>query len=170
MLIDIILVIVLAYCVIRYSKEGLLISVLGIGKPLASLLIALTLGKPISFVVFGALIERSSTNVLLLRIIASILSYTLIFVISFASISIIISIISNIKIPVISKIDRSLGAVFGLLIGLAFASVISTCVFSAISTYEALISGSEIMNIYNDSTVFKIVYNLKFFDFIKELI
>ncbi len=169
-LIDIILVILLAYFIIRFSKSGFLISLLGLGKPLASIMIAFTLCQPMSEVVFGILVKQISINALILRIISSVFSYAFIFVISFLLISIIINIVSKIKIPVISKIDRSLGALFGFLIGFAFASMISNCTFSVISTYEALIGESEIMNIYNDSLIFKIVYNLKFFDFIKELI
>jgi hypothetical protein len=170
MLIDIILVIAFAYFVYKYSKSGLLVAVLGIGKPFASLMFALLLGKPMSDLAFSLLSGNVNVPILPLRIISSLFSYSTIFVVSFAVISIAINIISDIKIPVISQIDRSLGALFGLFVWISFASMIASCAFSALAAFHGLIGNAEIMNIYNDSIIFKTVYNLNFFGFVKKLI
>ena len=169
-LIDIILISVFIYFVIKYFKAGLLVTLLSIWKPFASLLLALMLGNTFSGLIFRFLDNGVSLSEWVSRIISLIIAYSFVFVVSYVMISIIISLIADVKMPVISQIDRSLGAVLGIFVGLALVSVISTGAFSVLSALYGAFGNDQIMAVYNDSIVFKNVYNLRFLDFIKELI
>ena len=104
------------------------------------------------------------------EIISLIFAYAFVFVVTYVMVSIIINLLANIKIPFVSQIDKSLGAILGIFVGLALISVISTGVFSALTALYGAIGNVGIMDVYNDSVVFRNVYNLGFLDFIKELI
>ena len=169
-LIDIILVFAFAYCVLRYSKVGLLTSVLRFSKPTLALLLSVSLGGIASDLIYGFLAVESGGKTYLLAIMSSILGHISVFAISFILISMIIDLISSVKIPIISKIDRVLGAFLGIFVGFVIASAISTGAFSVLSALHNTVGDSVLMNVYHDSFVFKNVYNLRFFEFIKELI
>jgi CheY-like chemotaxis protein len=66
--------------------------------------------------------------------------------------------------------DKVLGLALGIVLGLLSASLISTALYSVIELVAAVNSNSDIMNLFNDSYVFKFMYNLKMFDFIRSLI
>ena len=167
-LIDIILVSAFAYFVVKYFKAGLFLSVLGLGKPFASFLVAAAFGENLSKFVLRFMTEKVGESEIC-GMISSVISYAFLFIVSYIIISITVNLLSSVKIPVISQIDRSLGALFGVFIGLIVSSLISVGVYSALSACHEFIGNPCIMEIYNDSVVFKNVYNLRFLYLIKEL-
>ena len=169
-LVDIILVFAFAYFVFKYSKLGLIISVLRFGKPIAALLIALSIGSIFANIIFGILSLQIGVETRLVMIISPFLGHVSVFVISLILITMLVNIISSVKIPIISKIDKVLGAILGVFIGFVVISALSTGVFSFLNLMHNFVGDSAVMQIYHDSFVFKNVYNLRFFEFIKELI
>ena len=74
-LIDIILISVFAYFVFKYFKAGLFVSVLGIGKPIASLFLALTFGSYFSDLFLNFFNNETSFSEQISEIISLIFAY-----------------------------------------------------------------------------------------------
>ena len=115
---------------------------------------------------FDALSADSGANDILAGIIGFAVSFFAVFFLS----GLIIRMLSKIKIPIITKIDKLLGLVLGLIIGALSVSLIATAVYSVAEIVTLIDGGSEAMSVYNDSYFFKFVYDLKLFDFIRNLI
>ena len=84
--------------------------------------------------------------------------------------SIVIKGFSKIKIPIITKIDKLLGITLGLALGVLGVAFISTATYSILEFISAIKNSEEIMKIYSDSHVFKFIYDLRIFEFIRKLI
>ena len=232
MIFDLILLGLFAYCVIKHFLGGLTKSVFGIGKFIASVLMALLFGKliaglladgivgsAISYGVFyrlkeyvngeelkdffnnvpagferfakliGADVEElkaqyqlaaSNDDTLremadnlsrpLAETVSGILGYILVFLVVFIALTIVIALLRNIKIPVISTLDKWLGLALGVILGLFSTSLLATVVYTALEVAATLTGDVGIMDFYNDSYVFKFVYNLRFFEFVRNLL
>ena len=167
--VDVILVALFLFCVIRHWRLGLACSVLSAGKFLVSILCASLLARPVAMLLgyfFDALSADSGANDILAGIIGFAVSFFAVFFLS----GLIIRMLSKIKIPIITKIDKLLGLVLGLIIGALSVSLIATAVYSVAEIVTLIDGGSEAMSVYNDSYFFKFVYDLKLFDFIRNLI
>ena len=104
------------------------------------------------------------------RTASSIIAYIVIFIAAFIILSIVIKGLSKIKIPVVTKLDKILGVVLGLVLGVLTVAFISTATYSILELVAAMKGNEEIMKIYSDSYVFKFIYDLRIFEFIRKLI
>ena len=104
------------------------------------------------------------------RTASSIIAYVVIFIVAFIVLSIVIKGLSKIKIPVVTKLDKILGVVFGLVLGALTVAFISTATYSILELVAAMKGNEEVMKIYSDSYVFKFIYDLRIFEFIRKLI
>ena len=104
------------------------------------------------------------------RTASSIIAYVLIFIAAFVIFSILIKGLSKIKIPVVTKVDKILGLILGLVLGVLSVAFISTATYSILELISAVRGEGEIMRIYSDSHVFKFIYDLRIFEFIRKLI
>ena len=102
--------------------------------------------------------------------VSSILGYVAVFIVAFAVISVVISCLKKIKIPVLTSFDKWLGLGLGIVLGLFAASLLSTVFYTALEVAAALTGDGRIMDFYNDSFVFKIIYELKIFEFVRNLL
>jgi uncharacterized membrane protein required for colicin V production len=116
--------------------------------------------------VFAAFSQDSSVSGILAGIIGFAVSF---FAVFFAS-GLIIRMLSKIKIPIITKIDKLLGLCLGLIIGALSISLLTTAIYSIAEIVVFLDETSDAMRLYNDSYVFRFIYDLKLFDFIRNLI
>ncbi|MBE6684531.1 MAG: hypothetical protein E7592_02625 [Ruminococcaceae bacterium] len=104
------------------------------------------------------------------RTLSAIIAYVVIFVVAYIVLSIVIKGFSKIKIPIITKIDKLLGITLGLVLGVFGVAFISTAIYSILEFISAIKNSEEIMKIYSDSHVFKFIYDLRIFEFIRKLI
>jgi len=157
---DILLVAIFLFTVIRHSKLGLTCSILIAGRFFASIIVAGILCYPVA-----ALLHLVGIPAALSGIIA----YVALFIGAMFLSKILINLLSKIKIPLVTKVDKILGLVLGVLLGLVFTSLLSTFIYTVLEVYDMLISGTEAMSAYNASYVFKFIYELKLFEFIRNL-
>lgn len=101
---------------------------------------------------------------------SAIVAYLAVFLIAFVVLSIVVMGLKKIKIPILTGIDKTLGLILGLVLGLFSASLIATAVYSGLQFLSAMNGNGNIMNVYSDSYVFKFVYDLRIFEFIRNLI
>ncbi len=165
---DIIIMATLVIFAARHYKLGLICSVFNAGKFLLAILIACLLSRPTAELIKPMLYGAVSDS--LLGMLSSIIAFIAVFVIVIIASSVAIFFISKIKIPIITSFDKLLGLVLGLCLGIFAISLISTVAYSIIEFISNLKQDAEIMNIYNDSYVFRFVYDLKIFEFIRKLI
>ena len=232
MIFDIILIAVLAFCIIRHFIGGFTSSILGIGKFIISVALAVLFGKliaglladgfvgsSISYGVFVKLkeyigglnlneffdsipegfrrfaqlvgadvdalklqyqsavtndetIRAMADNIArpLVETVSAILGYALVFLVVFIALSIVCGLLKFIHIPVLSTIDKWLGLALGVVIELFSVSLLSTVVYTALEVAAALTGDVGIMDFYNNSFVFKFIYNLRFFEFVRNLL
>jgi uncharacterized membrane protein required for colicin V production len=102
--------------------------------------------------------------------ISAIIAYVAVFVVVFLILMLVFFLLEKIKLPLFTGIDKLLGLALGIVLGLLSASLISTAVYSLLEFLAAMNPDSEILNLYNESYVFKFIYNLKIFEFIRNLI
>jgi len=106
----------------------------------------------------------------IVKTVSSIIAYVLVFAVTFVSLSIAAYFLKKIRLPLLTSVDRILGAIFGAVIGLFLSSILSVTVFSVAEFLSAINNDAGIMKIYYDSAVFRFIYDLKLFDYIKNLI
>ena len=167
--IDIVFVALLLFCMIRHFRLGLACSVLSAGKFLFSILCASLLAKPVA-VLLGYAFDALLTDDGAVGVLAGILGFTVSFVAVFLLSGLIIRAISKIKIPIITKVDKLLGLCLGIILGALSLSVLAVAVYSVAEIITFIDGTGEAMRVYDDSYVFKFVYDLKLFDFIRNLI
>ncbi len=102
--------------------------------------------------------------------VSAIIAYVAVFVVTFLVLLLVFFLLEKIDIPLLTGIDKILGLILGMVLGLLSTSLITTALYSGIELIAAMNSDSEIMSLFNDSYVFKFIYNLKIFDFIRQLI
>ena len=166
--IDIVFVALFFFCVIRHARLGLACSVLSAGKFLFSILCASILAKPVALLL-GYAFDALLTNEGAVGLLAGVLGFAVSFFAVYLLSGLIIRAISKIKIPIITKVDKFLGLCLGIIIGALSLSVIAVAVYSALEIIT-FIDGGGAMSVYDDSYVFKFVYDLKLFDFIRNLV
>ena len=157
---DIVLLAIFVITVIRHFSLGLACSVLNAGRLLFSLLVAAILCYPIGAVFYSLGVPSAFSGVI---------AFIVIFVVTLILSKLLIKLLSKIKIPVITKVDKFLGLLLGIVLGAIFVSFLSTAVYTVIELISSVNAESEIMSVYEDSFVFKFIYDLKLFDFIRNL-
>lgn len=168
-LIDVVFVALFLFAVIRHFRLGLACSVLSAGKFIFSILCASLLAKPVALLL-GYAFDALLTDDGAVGILAGILGFAVSFVAVFLLSGLIIRALSKIKIPIITRVDKLLGLCLGIVIGALSLSVLAVAVYSLAEIVSFIDSGSGAMDIYHDSYVFRFVYDLKLFDFIRNLI
>ncbi len=165
---DIIILAILVLCAMRHFKLGLLCSVFNAGKLILAIVLASLLTKPVGSLIQPLLSGSASESVS--GMFSGIIAFILVFLAVIIASSIAILLISKIKIPILTKFDKLLGLVLGICIGIFTVSLISTAAYSIIEFISNIKQDPEIMNVYHDSYLFKFVYDLKIFEFIREII
>lgn len=102
--------------------------------------------------------------------ISAVIGYVVVFVVAYIVLTVVVAGLKKIKIPILTGIDKALGLVLGLALGLFNASLIATAVYFALEYFAAMNSDSTIMNVYSNSYIFRFIYDLKIFEFIRNLI
>ncbi len=147
-LIDLIILAIIVVSVVVYTKRGLVGVIIDIaGFILASLVawyFAPLVGGYISRFMRkiipgeeGGLVSGLLTSDALSRVIA----FGLVFIACMIAVKFIIRLTKDIKIPIISKVDKILGGVLGLLLGLAWAQIAAMIVFALLEILANLIPG-----------------------------
>ena len=157
--IDVLLCALFLLTVIKHTRLGLACSILSAFRLLFCLIIAGLLYSPVASLLFGAGVSAA---------LAGTVAFLLVFLATMILSRLIIRLLSKVKIPVITKVDKFLGFFLGLVLGFVVTSLVSTSLY----TFLELLSmspGSEAMSAYTDSYVFKFIYELKIFDFIRNL-
>ena len=161
--IDILLLFVICFCLIKHLRLGLFCSILSLLKFILAFVVALFLGG-----YSGKLLADLFPTVGGGRLFA-VICYVLVFVVAYVVVSLIIKGLSKLKVPVLTKVDKLLGALLGLILGLLLSSMISGIVYTILEIYSTLSGNAEALFIYSDSYIFKIIYDLKIFGFIGSL-
>ncbi len=156
--VDILFVAIFLFILIKHARLGLACSVLSAGRFFISVIAALLLCYPIASLMYGLGVPEAFSG-----IIAFVAVFIAVMIIS----KLIIKMLSKIKIPIITKLDKFLGAILGAVLGIIWMSVLSTVLYTVIEAVATAYDGSEIMNIYEKSHIFKFAYDLEIFEFIR---
>ena len=168
-IIDAALVALFVFSIIRHYRLGLACSVLSAGKLLFSLLAAALLARPVAMLLMHLLCE-SSLSAQGTQVLSGVLAFILVFLTVFILSGFIIKMISKIKIPILTKLDKLLGLVLGAVIGILSVSAIATVIYSVIEIITFIDKDSTALAVFYESYVFRSVYELHIFEFIRNLI
>ncbi len=157
---DIILVAIFLLTVIRHARLGLACSVLSAGKIILALIAAIALCYPVASLFYALGMPEA---------ISGIAAFIAIMLVTFLLSGLLIKLLSMIKIPVITRIDKLLGAVLGIILGAILVSMASTAIYTVIELMASLNAESDAMSIYEGSYVFKFIYDLNLFEFLRNL-
>ncbi len=102
--------------------------------------------------------------------VSSILAALVVFFVTYIAVTVVIFLLKHVKIPIITSFDRLLGLGLGIIVGILGVSLASTVLYSLLEFLSASRNDAEIMNVYNNSWVFKLICNLRIFEFIRKLI
>ena len=179
--VDFILLAVLLTYSFRHFHYGLMHTVFSVAKFLVSLVLAVIfggyagnllkdgyIGRELAESVHAKLGELISATVV--DTVCSVIGYVVVFLLSYLVLSIAVSGLQKIKIPILSGVDKTFGLLLGIVLGIFNASLVATAIYCALEYYAAINSDPTVMCIYTDSCVFRFIYNLNFFDFIRNLI
>ncbi len=159
-IIDVVLVVLFLFNVVRHSRLGLVCSVLSAGRFIFSILLALILCYPVGILVNAAGVPDA---------LAGIAAFIAVFILAMLLSKLIVNLLSKIKIPLITKVDKFLGFILGVIIGALTVSILSTAIYSVLDLITTVNAESNAMNIYSDSYVFKFIYDIKIFEFVRNL-
>ena len=157
---DVVLVAILLFAVIRHASLGLTCSILSAGRFFASLILASILCYPVAAIFYGIGIPSA---------VSGIIAYIAVFIAAMLLSKLFIKLLSKIKIPIITRVDKILGFVLGLVLGLVVTSLLSTLIYTVLEARAVISSEADAMSAYYDSYVFKFIYELKIFEFIRNL-
>lgn len=157
--IDILLASVFVLCIIRHARLGLACSVLSATRLVGSLLAASLIYYPVARLLHAIGVAEALSGTV---------AFIAVFIVSMIFSKLLIRVISNIKIPIVTRVDKFLGFLLGIVLGFVFTSLISTVIYTLLDLFSALTDSSNI-NAYNDSYLFEFIYELKIFEFIRNL-
>ena len=167
--IDIIITAVFLFFTVRFAILGLACSLLSSCKFLFSIICASLLASPVAMLM-GVMLEGTAMAEVAVSSLSGVVGFVVSFLVIFLLSGLIIRLLSKIKIPVITKVDKLLGLVLGLIVGLLTVSAIATAVYAVAEVVAVVGLDPAALDVYEDSYVFKFVYDLKIFDFIRNLI
>ncbi len=167
MLVDVILVAVIAFFTVKFFKIGIFGIACGVLKVLLSLSFAALFGEILSVYFVNDFISKRIDGTFG-TVLSLIISYVLLFLIAFIFSSLLFGRMRGLNISIISWLDKIGGLTVGFLIGLSVTTLISNLLFSGLELTSELIRKPEILLIYSDSSVFKMIIDLNFFDLIEK--
>lgn len=165
---DTVLIVIIVFSCIRHYIMGFTKAVLNLAKFFASILLASGLGA----LAANALMESAFLEALPTSVRGAIfgsLGYALAFAVSYTVLTIIINVVCRIKIPVLHKINELMGLALGLVIGVFSSAILATVFYTCIELVSVMKGDVSIMSAYYDSFIFKFIYDLKVFEYIREL-
>lgn len=155
--IDIALVAVFAFLIIRGTLRGFAKSLVGFARLALSFLITATLGGVFSDWINAAWLHAEGR---LAAIGGSILGHVLLFAFVYAVLSVGVYLIGRIvDLPVIKQCDRALGACLGGIVGLIAISCLAILL-------HAVLYVTSNTDVFDSSLVLRVVYELRVFDLI----
>ena len=157
---DVLLVAILLFTVIRHARLGLTCSVLSAGRFFASIILASILCYPVAALFYSIGVPSA---------ISGIIAYIAVFIAAMLLSKLMINLLSKIKIPLVTRVDKILGFLLGLCLGLIITSLLSTLIYTVLEARAVISSEADAMSAYYDSYVFKFIYELKIFEFIRNL-
>lgn len=166
-LFDILLLGLFLFITIRHWRLGFVCSVLSAGKLLFSLIVSALLCKPVAILISDA---ADGTSVLSGGVASGIIAFVLLFAVSFVCASLIIRLISNVKIPLVTNVDKLIGLAVGLVLGTLTVAALATVTYSVLEIITLVSPESTALDVYYDSYVFRFVYDIGIFEFIRNLI
>lgn len=137
-----------------YYKKGLLGSVLGFGRIVLSTVAAIAFGR--------FLAQNGSENVFGGAI--------ALFLLTYVALTVIIFCLKHVNIPFVTRFDRILGLLLGAGIGLICLCLMSSALYTVLELISSARNDGEIMDVYNNSLVFKFIYDLGILEYIRNLI
>ena len=169
MLIDTGLIVILIYFAVRFYKCGILGTLLGVCRFFFSL---------VSVVFLSGYVSKHLISVVLSRfdlgwgenILSLIISGALVFGVTLLISTVVVRAVRKAEGQIVLRIDRFFGALFGIAVGLCVSSLICTALHSVIEVAYSVSGNEEILSVYNDSFVFKLIFDLSVFDHVKNLI
>lgn len=102
--------------------------------------------------------------------VSAILGYLAVFLVTFVALTVVIACLKKIKVPLLTSFDKWLGLGLGILLGVFAAALLSTVFYTALEVAAALTGDGRILDFYNDSLIFKFIYDLKIFEFVRNLL
>ena len=160
--IDIILLGLIAFFVLKYFKAGLALSIIGFVRFLIAIIIAILLGN-----LFGSLIKNVTGydgGGLI------ILGYIVAFFAAYICITLLMKLVKKINIPIISFADKLLGGALGLIMGISITSAVSVLLYAVINFATKFDAESNLMYVYDNSVIFKFLCDFSIFEFLIDLI
>ena len=162
LVIDAVFVTIFLFFLIRHARLGLACSVLSAGRLLLSLLLASMLHRPVSLLL-SALADTTAG-------LLSIISFVLVFFATLLLSGLLVRMISKIRIPIVTKVDKLLGAILGVFLGLLVTNALASVIYTGLELVNGLSPEKDLMKVYENSYAFKFAYGLKIFQFIRNLI
>ena len=167
--IDIIYVLVILLLIFKYFKSGFTKAILNLAKFIASVILATVFGKLLAPWILEKFLQ-DKVSAQLATAFSNILAYVIVYLVAYLILSLVIYLLCKIKIPILSFLDKILGVALGILIAALSLSIVSTVLFACLQFIAETKADPEIMNVYNNSYVFKFIYELRIFEFIRNLV
>lgn len=159
---DISLAAIFLWFVIRYWIFGFVRSVLRAGRFLFSLVMAAILCRPCALLISSFADEGGAF--------IPIWGFVFAFVAVYFASSILTKMIGRVKIPIVNGINKLLGLILGLTVGIFITSALATVIYTALEVIVLVNPESAAMDAYFDSYFFRFIYNLRVFEFIRNII
>ena len=152
--VDVFFMMILILFPIIYYKKGLFGSILGFGRFALSLTASIVVGRILK--------AADSENAFSGALAAFLLAYVALTALIFA--------MKHIDFPLLTKFDKLLGLILGLGIGLLCVCLMSTVLHWILDIISRAKNDVYIMDVYNSSRVFKLIYDLRMLEYIRNLI
>jgi uncharacterized membrane protein required for colicin V production len=169
LIIDTALIVVIVLFALKHYRIGFFCSVLNVGRFIVATALAALFRAPVAALIMGLIFEGGESTPVA-NMLSGMIAFVLIFVLVVVISGLIIRAISNIKIPIITDFDKWLGLALGAILGVITASVVSTALYSVLEFISGVRNSPELMEIYEHSFVFKLIYGAGVFEFIRNLI
>ena len=169
MLIDAFLVVIFLFLTVKFYKIGILGTFFGVCRIGLSVAASYLLGEYASRFIISSVSNNREYHAVESAL-ALVFSYILVFAIVFLVLTVVISATRRSEPRFIYKIDRFMGAFLGIMLGLCATSLVSGLLYSGLEIVYSISNLEGVMSIYNDSLVFKTVFELSIFDYVRNLI
>lgn len=172
--IDFVVLAIIALSVIVYVKRGLVGVIIDIAGFILSALVAWYFSPMIGGYLSG-IIRKSVPDgdgiiedILTSDVLARIIAFTIVFIVCMIVVKFIVKLTKNIKIPIVSGIDKLLGGVLGLILGLAWAQIASIMIFAVLkilanilpSFSEEALEGLKVTRWFFENNIFRSMFNI----------
>ena len=169
MLIDAFLVIIFLFLTVKFYKIGILGTFFGVFRIGLSIAASYLLGGCASALILSGISSNREFSAAESALVLT-FSYILVFAIAFLLITVVISATRWAEPRFIYKIDRFMGALLGIMLGLCATSLVSVLLYSGLEIAYSISKIEGVMSVYNDSFVFKAIFELSIFDYVRNLI